>query len=95
MNLTDFTEDIAKEFNLSKKTSKAIITFLNKKMRDKIIFGISITLREIGTFNLRKRLPKPFLNFTTNKMDMSKKSYYLDFQPTDKMKKKLKEKTVH
>lgn len=95
MNFTDFTDDVANEFGLTKDLSRKIITFLIKRLRKKLIFGNEVSFRLIGAFKLRVRKPKPYLNLQTNVMEMSKKSYYLDFIPTVKMKDRLKEKTVH
>jgi len=95
MNFTDFNKELSKEFGFTEKHSRKIITFLIKRLRHKLIFGTEVSFRLIGTFRLKVRQPKKYLNFQTAKMDRSKKSYYLQFIPTLKMKNRLKEKTVH
>lgn len=95
MNFTDLTDDLSIEFGLTKQLSRKIITFLIKKLREKIVFGIEVSFRNIGTFRLKIRQPKPFLHLKTGNTEMSKKSFYLNFRPTLLMKEKLKTKTVH
>ena len=72
MNFTEFHKDLSKEFGYSSRTSKKIVSFLMKRLRHKLMFGTEVTLREIGTFVLKVRHPKPFLNLKTGKMGMSK-----------------------
>jgi nucleoid DNA-binding protein len=95
MNLTDFSQDIAKEFDIPNYKAKKLLSFLTKLIAQKLIFGIEVTFREVGTFRLSVRQPKKYLNLQTNKWCLSKKSYYLNFIATLKMKTKLKNKTVH
>ena len=95
MNFTDFKKDLATEFGFSERQSKKILTFLTKKIRNKLLFGQQISLRNKGTFKLGIRQPRKYLHFKKNIMMMSKKSYYLDFKVTEKMSNELKEKTVY
>ena len=95
MNFTEFHKDLSKEFNLPADTSKKIVSFLQKRMKHKILFGTEITLREIGTLILLVRQPKLFLNFKTDKMQMSELKYVLGIRVTRGMKKILKNKTVY
>jgi nucleoid DNA-binding protein len=95
MNFTDLTEEVAEEFGLTKDLSRKIITFLVKKLREKLVFGMNVSFRHIGSFKLRVRHPKMFMNLQTGQKQMSKKCYYLDFKATPNMEGRLKEKTVY
>lgn len=95
MNFTDFTEDLADEFNLTKKQSRAIITYLVKRLKKKILFGHEVSFREIGTFVLNVRQPRKFLNLQSGQMNTSNKIYCLNFRVTKKMKERLKKKIVY
>lgn len=95
MNFTDFTDDLANEFGLTKDLSRKILTYCIKRLRERLLFGEEVSLRLIGTFKLRVRKPKKFLNLQTNKMELSNKSYYLDFKTTELMNNELKKKTVY
>jgi len=95
MNYTDFHKDLSQKFGYSTRESKRIIAFLQKELRKKLLFGTEITLREIGTFKLKVRHPKPFLNLKTNKMQISKRIFVLKLQVTRKMATDLKKKTVY
>ena len=95
MNFTDYTVAFSKEFGVSQRTARKMITFLTKKLKHDLIFGVQISFREIGMFRLKKRQPKKYLNLQTGKMGLSKLCYYLDFKATKKMIKRLKDKTVH
>lgn len=95
MNFTEFHKDLSKEFGISTRQSKKIVSFLLKRLRHKLMFGTEVTLREIGTFKLKVRHPKPFLNLKTNKMEMSNRIFLLKFRVTRKMADDLKKKTVY
>lgn len=95
MNFTNFEDDLSQEFGFTKKTSRKIIMFLLKKIRTSIMFGQELSLRGIGKFVLRVRKPKKFLNLQSGEMQISKKSYYLDFKVYDNLKEYLKKKTVY
>jgi len=95
MNFTDFTKDLSEEFGFSERQSRKIITFLTKRLKNKLVFGCEVSLREIGIFKLRIRKPRPFLHLKTGKTEMSKKSFYLSFRPSKKMADQLKDKTVY
>jgi len=95
MNFTDFTDDLADEFGLTKRDARKIITFLAKKLKKRLSFGEQVSIRNLGTFILRIRQPKKFLHLKTGKLEMSKKCYYLSFKVTDKMANELKAKTVY
>lgn len=96
MNFTDFSDDFAKEFGISnKRVAKKMLIWLTKQLKQRLIFGTEVSLREIGCFKLKVRQSRKYLNFQNNQMDVSKKTYYLKFRPTEKMKKRLKQKTIH
>jgi len=95
MNLTDLDKSFSDEFGMSKNQARKQLTFLNKEIKKRLLFGEEITLREIGTFKLRIRNPRPYKNFQTGKMDMSTKHYFLDFFVTKKMNGDLRKKTVY
>lgn len=95
MNLTDFSQDIAKEFDIPNHKAKKLLSYLTKRIARKLIFGVEVTFREIGTFKLCVRQPFKFKNLQTAKWQISKKCYYLNFIATKKMKSILKDKIVH
>lgn len=95
MNFSQFYKDLSYEFGLSERQSKKIVAFLIKRLRKKLLFGTEVTLREMGTFKLTVKHPKPFLNLKTNEMDMSERSFQLKFRPSQKMTDDLKKKTVY
>ncbi len=95
MNLKEFSKDLSEEFGIPEYIAKRMLSFLTKKIRNRLLFGVEITLREMGTFRLKVRKPKKYMNLQTGKWCMSEKHYYLDFVPTQKMKLDLKKKIVH
>jgi nucleoid DNA-binding protein len=95
MNFSEFHKDLSKEFGYSTRESKKIVSFLQKLLRKKLMFGVEVSLREIGTFVRRVRHPKPYLNLKTNKMEMSQRIFVLKLRTTRKMADDLKKKTVY
>ena len=95
MNFTDFTEDLSEEFGLTKTQSRAIITYLVKRLREKILFGAEVSFRHMGTFKLGISLPRKYLHLKKNVMMMSEKKYNLKFRLSQKMLNDLKEKEVY
>lgn len=94
MNFTEFYKDLSEEFGIPHDTSKRMVSFLQKKMRKKLLFGTEVTLRNIGTFVLKVSHPKPFLNLQTAKMQISERCFKLNFRVTRRMDEDLKKKTV-
>lgn len=95
MNFVELHKEIAREFKLPLSTTKKIMKSIERNIRDRILFGEEVTLREIGTLTLRVREPKPFLHLKKNKMEMSKKKYFLSLRVTKKMQDELKKKKVY
>ena len=95
MNFTDFKDELAEEFGITKDLSRKILSFLLKRLEHQLFFGVEVTFRLIGTLKLRKRLPKRYTNLHTGVLQWSKKSYYLSFRATERMANKLKEKTIY
>jgi len=95
MNFTTLSDDLAKEFKMPKRTALKMITFLMKRMREKLIFGQHIKLHQIGTIKLRVRKSKPYPDIAKNKMQISKKKYYLFLEVTQGLKDDLTKKTVY
>lgn len=95
MNLTDFSKDISEEFGIPEYKAKKLLSFLTKKIRNRLIYGIEVTFREIGTFRLKIRPPKKYLNLQTNTMEVADKAYRLKFEPTKKMRDDLRKKPVY
>jgi len=95
MNFYSFKDEIAEEFGLTKELSRKIISYIQKRMYQKIIFGEEISFWLIGTLKLKVRQPFKFQNLQTRKIELSKKSYYLKLNVKESMKKRLKEKIVH
>lgn len=95
MNFSNYKDDLAEEFGITKDMARRMISFLLKRMEHDLFFGIEITFRLIGTLKLRKRMPKRYQNLQTGAIEWSKKSYYLSFKATERMANKLKSKTIH
>lgn len=94
MNFTDFNKDLSEEFDLTQQESKKILSFLQKRIKDRLIFGVDISIREVGTFTRAIRKPKPYLNLQTNKMQVAPRRYFLKFVVKKTMADKLKKKTL-
>lgn len=95
MNFKDFDRDVAKEFGMSIKQARKILTYINRDMTHKIVFGHPVTFRDIGTLHTRVRESTKFFNLQEGKNQMTKKSYYLDIRVPDKMKLRLKHKIIY
>lgn len=95
MNFSDFHKDLSDEFGFSTRQSKKILSFLLKRLRQKLLFGTEVNLRNIGSFRLKVSHPKPFLNMQTGKMEKSNRIFVLKLQVTRRMAEALKKKTVY
>ena len=95
MNLTDLNKDLAEEFGISQIQAKRMLSFVNKRIRTRLLFGEEISIRKVGTFKLRVRQPRNYMNLQTREITRSEKHYFLDFIPTHSMKEDLKKKTVY
>lgn len=95
MNFTTLSDDLSKEFNMSKRQALKMTTFLMSRMREKLIFGQHVNLYRVGTLVLKVRKSKPFPSVKTKKMEISKKKYYLALNVSPGLKTELKKKTVY
>jgi nucleoid DNA-binding protein len=95
MNFSEFHKEVSVEFGIPQAVSKKILAFLTKRMREQLIFGTSITFRNIGSLVLKVRQPKPFKHFKTGLMAMSKKKYVLTIEVCQNLKTRLKNKIVY
>ena len=95
MNFTEFHKDLSKEFGFSSATSRKIISFLLQRLRYKLLFGTEVTLWGVGTFILKIRHPKKFLNLQTGKVQTSKRTFALALRVTRRFNEDLKKKTVY
>lgn len=95
MHLTDFNKELAKEFNISEREAKKILSYINKAMHQKLLLGTNISLRKIGTLILKIKHPKPYLNLQTGEMQMSKRAFALGLRVTRSMDQALRKKTVY
>lgn len=95
MNFTDFDRDIAKEFGLTKKESRKILAFVQRKMREKILFGMNINIFKVGTLKIRVRRPRRFLHLKTNKIERTEACLFLDIKVSRRLEQQLKQKPVY
>lgn len=95
MNFSEFHKDLSQEFGYSTRESKRILSFLQKQLKKKLMFGVEVTIREIGTFVRKVSHPKPFLNLKTGKMEMSNRIFLLRLRVSRKMATELKQKKVY
>jgi len=95
MNFKQLNKEVSKEFGITQKEAENILIFIQKLMLKKLKFGTNITLREIGTIQVRVRKPKKYLNFQKNEMMTTAKKYYLFLHVPLKLKEFLSNKTCH
>ena len=95
MNFKDLNKDIAKEFGLTQAQSKDILTFIEKTMRKKLLYGTNISIRGIGSLLLKVREPRKYLHIPTQELKMSRRVYSLVFKIRRKFNQELKQKTVY
>lgn len=95
MHLKDLDNDIAKALNLSKKEVRPILFELETQIRDKILYGQEIQIREIGKLELKISKARTRFNIHSKEYIDCPAKYRLAFKVSRTLDQSLAKKTVY
>jgi len=95
MRLTDLVDELSEELKIPKVHLQKIIISLERKIHDKLVFGLDINIYKVGTISQRIFKARKGYNIQLRKFVEYPKKYQLHFKPSESLNRKIKKKTVY